>query len=306
MKRYILPKAPILLASLFLASCGGSSAVTESGDSDYIIWAHSDIQPKNQEQKAEYEAAVRDILSLNIVPDMAIVPGDLVYRQESQMYWDWMKELRGRTGIEHWFEIAGNHDLNDRESYYINSGRPEHYAFRTGNVLFIMLSDEIRSAITEISDEAVRWWEDLVASNQDSIVVTVTHACYGYSGFVAAVNWTMTIKNSVRFHTALSMYRVDLWLSGHTHLPNYIGIKASLPDEYGTLFLDVSSIKKHRASPVESWLLVFRENSSVLECMPRNHEKGVFYDKLTVKHRLGRPFKRGSGVPEIVSVFKKP
>lgn len=292
------------LCSVIFACSASSLQETKTGE--YVIWAHSDIHPRNHEQKWEYEAAIDDIISLGLSPDMAVVPGDLVYRQESQMYWDWMKNLREKTGIKHWFEIAGNHDLNDEASYYKNSGKPMHYAVRLGNVLFIFLSDEIRSAITDISDEAVKWWERLVIDNQDSIIVTVTHACYAFSGFTAAINWTMVIKNSARFHDVLKRCHVDLWLSGHTHLPAYFGNKAIISEEYGTLFLDVSSIKKHIASPVESWLLILENGSSTLRCYPRNHEKKKFYNSIAFTYELSHAFRRGSGAPEIVSIFQNP
>jgi hypothetical protein len=277
-----------------------------AGDGRLIIWAHADIQPRDEGEMSHYETAVKDIKTLPFVPDMALVAGDLVHRLDSQSRWDWMKGLREQTGIPLWFEIAGNHDLNDRASYLRNSGRPLHYAVRYGNILFIFLSDEIRSAVTDISDGAFMWWRDLVVNNQDSIIVTVTHAALSTSGLIATANWTMKIRDSGRFRDVLLSHPVDLWISGHTHLPNFLAVKSATHEDHPTLFLDVSSIHKSPGSPVESWILLFREGSRTLLCSPRNHEKGVFYSFTALRHELTRPFHRGDGKAVIVSTYEPP
>ena len=290
------------------SSCSGQKDVSlneySPRDRSLIIWAHSDIQPYRPEEKHHYEIAVRDIKTLPFIPDMAIVAGDLVHRKQSQEYWDWMKGLRSDTGIPYWFEITGNHDMNDSASYFRNSGKPVHYAVRYGNLLFIFLSDEIRSAVTDISDAAFKWWKQLVIKNRDGITVTVTHAALAQSGLPSTLNWTMNIRDSGRFYEVLKKYPVDLWISAHTHLPNSVAIKTSAPKEFRTLFLDVSSIHKSTGSPVESWILVFRDGSASLLCSPRNHEKGVFYSVTTFRFALSRPFFRGDGKAVMVSLFE--
>jgi len=299
-----------MLYVVFFAVCALSCArkltpdVSSPPETYLIIWAHADIQPNVPDEKKHYEIAVKDMKTMPFVPDMAIVAGDLVHRWDSQNYWDWMKTLRSETGISLWFEIAGNHDQNDPISYAKNSGKPWHYAVRSGNVLFIFLSDEIRSAVTDISDGAFEWWKDLVINNQDSIIVTVTHAALSQSGLLSTLNNTMCIKDSKRFWEVIKKYRVDLWISAHTHLPNYIPVKTSKPEECATFFLDISSIHKHFASPIESWVLIFKNGSHSLLCMARNHEEGRFY-KTSFSLDLPKPFVRGNEKPLIVSQYQK-
>ena len=300
-------RCSVFFAALAVLSCGRANLPSDavvSRDRSLIIWAHSDIQPYTPAEKPQYETAVRDMRTLPFVPDMAIVAGDLVHRRESQAYWDWMKSLRARTGIPLWFEIAGNHDLNDYASYRRNSGKPRHYALRYGNILFIFLSDEIRSAPTDISDAAFEWWKNLVVSNQQSIIVTVTHAALEQSRMPATINKTMCIGRSERFWNVLAGHTVDLWISGHTHLPNSLLVKSAAPKGCGTFFLDVSSIHKSTGSPIESWLLVLRDGSRTLKCFPRNHEKGEFYSGTTLRRELSRPFIMPEKKAEIVSSFE--
>jgi 3',5'-cyclic AMP phosphodiesterase CpdA len=267
----------------------------------FIVWAHSDIQPNNPSEKEQYETAIRDVSALPFVPDAALIAGDLVHRSESQMYWDWMKKLRAETKIPFWYEIAGNHDLNDFESYRRNSGKPRHYAVRYGNILFIFLSDEIRSAPTDISDAAFEWWRGLVEANSDSIIVTVTHAALEQSGLISTINKTMCIKGSDRFWNVLREYPVDLWISGHSHLPNYLAIKSSAPETCRTAFIDISAIHGSFGSPIESWMFVFRDGSRSFAGIPRNHEDGKFYSSMIVRRELSRPFRKGVSAPAIVS-----
>lgn len=302
-----LCQCSLLVAALAALSCGRANLPSDAAvprDRSLIIWAHSDIQPNSPAEKGQYETAVRDMRSLPFVPDMAVVAGDLVHRRESQSYWDWMTALRKQTGIPLWFEIAGNHDLNDYESYRRNSGKPRHYAVRYGNILFLFLSDEIRSAQTDISDAAFEWWRHAVISNQDSIIITVTHAALKQSRMPATINRTMCIGRSERFWNVISEHTVDLWISGHTHLPNSLLVKSAFPKGCRTLFLDVSSIHKSRGSPIESWLLVLRDGSRTLGCFPRNHETGKFYSGTALRRGLSRPFIMSDRKAEIVSSFE--
>jgi len=277
-KKY-LPVCAVFFA-VFAFSCARKLTPDDFSprETSLIIWAHADIQPNVPDEKTHYEIAVKDLKNLPFVPDMAIVAGDLVHKRDSsQYYWDWMKPLRSETGIPLWFEIAGNHDQDD-PSYAKNSGKPWHYAVRSGNVLFIFLSNETRNRTTVISDGAFEWWKDLVINNQDSIIVTITHTTLSQSGLFLSTLKSMSIKDSKRFWEVIKKYRVDLWISAHTHFPNYVPImKTSRCEECDTFFLDVSSIHKDFASPVESWILIFKGGSRSLLCLARNHEKSKFY-----------------------------
>lgn len=302
---------PLIIATLIfsISACAttpDTARLVTPASGDLLIWAHSDIQPNAPEQMNHYEAAFRDMATLGRIPDMAIVPGDLVHRKESPFYWAWMKKLRAASGIPHWYEIAGNHDMNDPVTYRADTGRDHHYAIKTGNVLMIFLSDEIRSAVTDISDETFRWWRNLVITNQDSIIITVTHAALAGSGLLGTVNYTMWIKDSSRFWDVLHEYRVDLWLSGHTHIPNNVRGKFTRPGRTRTLFIDVSSIHKSRFSPIESWLLLLHDGSDVLSAVPRNHETRTFYRKFGTTHRLPFPYHKGDGVPRLIDSLPRP
>ena len=261
------------------ASCSTELVINDNSEPSekLIIWAHSDIQPRYLWEKYHYEYAIDDVNSLPFVPDMALVAGDIVHRQSSEMYWKWIKDLRQSTGIPYWFEIAGNHDNHDIETYKKQSGKPLHYTVRCGNILFIFLSDETKKSNTIISDKVFLWWKNIVINNQDSIIVTVTHAPLLQSRLVSTLNRTMIIRDSDRFWNVINEYTVDVWISAHDHLPNVMPIKYTTPENCKTLFLGISSIHKVKFSPIESWFLIFQNGSSTLQCAARNHEKRYFY-----------------------------
>lgn len=71
--------------------------------------------------------------------------------------------------IKEWYEIMGNHDLNPDGGrlYQKKMGKDFCYFILKGNILFIFMSDEVKSSTMDISNETFNWWRDLVANNQD-------------------------------------------------------------------------------------------------------------------------------------------
>jgi hypothetical protein len=236
---------------------------------------------------------------------MAIGAGDLVHRRDAAAnYHRWLADLRGGSGIPWWFEIAGNHDQNDIAAYQKYTGKPLHYAVAVGNMLIILMSDEIRSAVTDISDGAFQWWRNLVVENQGRILVTVTHGALHGSGLPSTINPTMRIAESSRFIEVLRTHPVDLWMSGHSHLPSLLTGKISRPPVIRTLFIDVSSIHKSRFSPVESYVLSIRAGSDRMNIMLRDHEAGRFIRSRSAVMRLRTQLKWDGDDPKIVSTYR--
>jgi predicted phosphodiesterase len=294
-----------LLVCMLCVSCVSTVDIghEEGGRDEYLrIWAHSDIQPRSPLEKNHYETAIADILENVPHIQAAIVAGDLVHRRDdSRMYHEWLAGIRHASGIPWWFEIAGNHDQNDIAMYLEYTGKPLHYAVRIGNLLIILMSDEIRSAVTDISDEAFSWWSDLVRDNQHMNIITVTHGALYGSGITSTINPTMRIERSERFVGVLKKYRVDLWLSGHSHLPSILSGKYNLHPDVGTLFLDVSSIHRSRFSPVESYILVFRNGDERFAVLARDHENRRYMRSRSLKGTLRKPFVREGGEPRTIS-----
>ena len=127
------------------------------------IWALSDIQPKDDGQREEFENAIEDINKT--VPDigLAIVAGDIVDDADENDF-DWYVSTKTSSYIKDWYELAGNHDLKlDRGEGYRRKIRQDfHYSFTRGNILFIIMSDEVRGKPKEISDKAFEWWKDKI------------------------------------------------------------------------------------------------------------------------------------------------
>lgn len=291
-----------------LIGCGAFSRGSNRGDGHDVylrIWAHSDIQPRSPEEKFHYEKAVADMAANVPGIHMAIVAGDLVHRRDgASEYHGWLADLRTGSGIPWWFEIAGNHDQNDIEAYQKYTGKPLHYAVAVGNMLIILMSDEIRSAVTDISDGAFQWWRDLVVGNQGRILVTVTHGALHGSGLPGTINPTMRISGSSRFIEVLRTHPVDLWMSGHTHLPSFLKGKISRPAGIRTLFVDVSSIHKSRFSPIESYVLTIRDGSDRMNIMLRDHQAGRFICSRSAAVKVRTRLEWDGADPKIVSIYR--
>ncbi len=95
-----------------------------------------------------------------------MVAGDITQGNEKGDF-DWYISTRNASYIKEWFEVAGNHDLNleNGKLYQKKIQKGLHYSVMKGNILFIFISDELRSSATDISDETFNWWRNLVINN---------------------------------------------------------------------------------------------------------------------------------------------
>ncbi len=302
----------LLFSFLFIILPGCSSGLQRDFQIDaanknefLTIWALSDIQPKIMSHRWHFEEAVRDVNTNIKYIDLAIVAGDIVNFKNSADVYKWYIRTKDKTSFKYWYEIAGNHDQKDIYNYKKYIGKPLHYSVAIGNILILLMSDEDRFPAQYISDETFEWWKDLVIRNQDKIIITVTHAyleesrLFGYS--IASRN----IKNSKRFADVLRKYRVDIWICGHTHLPNFFRMKWSIVDELnGTLFLNVTTIRKDIINSITSNVLVFKKNSDYAAIKWRYHEQRRWNDRSELYHKLKHKFE-WDGSPPVASYEKQ-
>ena len=90
-----------------------------------------------------------------------------------------------------WVDPMGEHSefsgVDTAKRHYPVEGTWERYAFRIGNILFLMMSDINEPTQTigrgdlggnpggVVTGETFEWWKQMVASNRDSIIVSVHH-----------------------------------------------------------------------------------------------------------------------------------
>lgn len=265
---------------MILLSCNGENRIIDSGSRDNycIIWSHSDIQPRDFSDRESYETAVQDIIDNIPKPDIAIVAGDIVHQKDSAEDFKWFLKTRERAEIKEWYEITGNHDMKDYKNYMKYINKPPYYSVTRGNILMLFMSDENRHPPTFISDEAFRWWKKQVIENQDKIIITITHAYLKHSGlFLADKVESRTILDSERFEDVLRKYRVDLWLSGHTHIPSVFGFNETKIKEFNnTVFINISRIRRDMGFNPESRIIFLKKNSPVMLIKTRDHDEKIY------------------------------
>ena len=275
----------ILLLCLSFTDCRiGYNSGSELIEGDWYnsketltIWALSDIQPTNRRHREAFEDAVDDINENVPGINMAIVPGDIVNQTDEEVF-DWYVETRNGSYVTEWYEIIGNHDLKtDMGKLFREKLREEvDYSITVGNILFIFMSDSVRSKGTEISDEVFEWWKDLVINNQDKIIVVTTHAPLEGSGIPFSGLTDRQVLDSERFTDVLRYYKVDLWLSGHLHLPHSTMNSTVTKEEFKDAhFIHVSSIRPEvwGFKGSESRVLTFVCGSDKVLVRVRSHEK---------------------------------
>ncbi len=302
--RYGPSSLGLIFVSLFVGQPGAAGAQTITSTPDgarhFIVWAHSDIQPRNTSERQHYELAIADVRD-NLPPiDMAIVAGDIVQRHECSDDYEWFLATRSKARIPYWFEIAGNHDARNFALYFKYIRKPLYYSVSVGNLLLIFLSDEVNSSPTEISDSAFRWWRELVIENQDKNIITVTHAYLAQSRLFAHWLYRSKVLGSSRFADVLREHRVDIWLSGHTPAPAHVVRSENLVTELnGILFVNVSGIRKEYGIHTKSRLLVFQTGSPVVSLKLRDHEERAYVEGREIRLCLSHAFTYDGTAPRV-------
>ena len=259
------------------------------------IWLLSDIQPKNRGQKQQFQKAINDINKNVSDIDFAIVAGDIV-QQANEEDFDWYLSMKPSSYIKEWYEIAGNHDVkwDNGVLYKKKINEKFNYSFVKRNILFIFMSDELTSSETDISDETFNWWKGLVINNQDKIIVTITHAPLEGSGIPFSSFRRRQIKDSKRFTDVLEKYRVDIWLSGHVHIPQWFPNDVGKSKKYnGTMFINVAGIRKEALGlkQSESRIMTFECGSNEVLLKSRNHTERGYNQGLDAVFKLSRQYK---------------
>lgn len=287
------------ISPIILISCSYEKHTLKDSDSRddfFIIWSLSDIQPRYYSDREGFELAVSDVKRNLLKPEMAIVAGDIIhYKKNAVDDFEWYLKTKDIAGVDYWFEITGNHDMKDYESYrkYIN--KPLHYSVTAGNMLMLFMSDESSTPPQEISDETFEWWKKQVIENQDKIIVTVTHAYLKHSGlFMADYIDSRTILNSGRFEDVLKKYRVDLWIGAHTHIPSFFGFNENRVKKFNnTTFINTSRIRRDFNFNPESRVIILKNNSPVMIIKTRDHddEKYIKRREITINLPINFVFK---------------
>lgn len=287
---------PILLFSCFKVDSKYKSEYVgdESPDKTLKIWLLSDIQPTNDSNTYAFEFAIFDINENVPNIDFAIVAGDIVNETEEENY-DWYIKTKSKSYIYEWYEIAGNHDLKSDNGILFKEKLQDsfNYSVTKGNILFIFMSDEGRGKPTIISDETFNWWKDIVINNQDKIIVVVTHAPLKGSNLPFSSFKARQILDSQRFSEVLKDYKVDLWFSGHLHLPHYFPNSVVKNDELGgTTFVNISSIRPEiwDLKKSESRVLTFFCDSSDSLLRARDHRGYNFENELEITIKLSKKY----------------
>ncbi len=284
----------ILITALFLIiSCGHktfSIRENEKRDDYFIIWSFSDIQPRNNAEKIHYKIAVDDTSSIFSSIDIALCAGDIVQKSEFEEIFNWYLDTRSKAPVKEWFDIAGNHEWRCIDLYKKMINENLNYSIERGNILILMMSNEQRGRKTILSDQTFNWWAKKIQDNQDKIIITVTHGALPGSGLTAGKIDRLSIENPERFQKVLKKYNMDIWISGHSHIPAWIpGTMVINSRLGGTTFIDNGAIRKDFLTSIQSRFLIFREGNKSVQLKTRNHSSRKFKSRdyiIPVKHHF--------------------
>lgn len=298
----------IVLVAVMISSCSvaptgrlDGGGPVGGGGRRLVMWMLSDIQPPTPAERIQFEHAIDDVNGHVEQVDFAVIAGDLLKSRSQDEAFAWFLATRNRAKVPVWYEIAGNHDVRSGERFRRYFPTPSHYAVEIGNLLLLLLSDELPSSQTDISDQAFNWWREMVERNQDRIIITVTHGQLEGSGLLGSSFGSRVIVGSGRFEEVLRKQRVAVWASGHTHLPQGLpGTVSRREDLGGTLFVNVSSIDEGFLLDSQSRFFYFEDGSERVVIRSRNHSKGRFDRDLDIELPLGKPFVWQGDAPRVI------
>ena len=272
----------VIATALLITHCGSGSFTLRANDNiddSFIIWSHSDIQPRSDSEKIHYETAVSDVINNFSSIDIALFAGDIVQKSEFEKIFNWYLKTRAKAPVKEWFDIAGNHEWRAIELYKKIINEKLYYSIERGNILILMMSNEQKGRKTVLSDETFSWWAENVKKNQDKIIITVTHGALPGSGLAAARLDRLSIDKPERFQEILKKYRVDIWISGHSHFPGWLpGTVITNNNLGGTTFIDNGAIRDDFMTTVESRFIFLKEGSNSALLKTRVHNSGRFRD----------------------------
>ena len=296
----------IFILGFTLLSCSYEKSTLRASDNRqdfYILWALSDIQPRNDDEREAFETAVSDIKNNIPNPDMAILAGDIFHNSRlAETTLNWFIEARKGADIDYWFEIAGNHDMKYYEAYKRHIKKPLYYSVEVGNLLILFMSDEDSYPPTFISDDTFNWWKNQVIENQDKIIITLTHGYPKNSRlFMARMVESRTILDSKRFEDVLREYKVHLWLAAHTHIPSFWGFNESTVKKFNNItFINVARIRRDLKCNPESRIIILQNNSPVMTIRTRDHHKKKYVRRREMSVNLGKNFTFDNVVPKLI------
>ncbi len=301
MKRRLVPLLLFFFLTLTGCNVGASSGKALTAENWFIpdetltVWTLSDTHIKNEAHIKPFQNAIGDINENVPDIDMAINAGDVVNFPTEESY-DLYIRTRDQSYIKEWHEIIGNHDYKTDKGKIFQSKLKEkpNYTVEKGNILFIFMSNADRGKATVISDETFEWWKDLVIKNQDKIIVVITHAPLDGSGITFSGIKERQITDSKRFRDVLKKYKVDLWFSGHLHIPQEMfGTIVKQKKLNGTVFIELSSIRPDimGMKEPESRVVYFACGTDKVLVRSRNHEMRTFMPALDKVFTLSKPYK---------------
>ncbi len=257
----------------------------------FVVWMLSDIQPPTIPERVSFERAIQDVNDNVDQVNLGVIAGDLLKGRSQDEAFRWFLATRERSKIKDWYEIAGNHDIRSGTLFWQYFSHPSYYAVEVGNILFLFMSDESTDSKTDLSDATFSWWRKMVIENQDHIIITVTHAQLRQSGLLGSIVPSRVIAGSERFEQVLKKFRVALWASGHSHLPQSLSETVSIQKKLGgTFFINVSCIYEDTLMDSQSRFFYFENGSDILWIRSRNHTRGRFDTELDIPLQLDRPF----------------
>jgi predicted phosphodiesterase len=237
-----------------------------------------------------------DDLERNLEPiDYGMTLGDITHHGDRASLTKYL-EMRDRSAIPRWFELAGNHEYWGRGIRHYQSlvGPADPYCVVDGNIAWVLLSDERNHPAGSITNSSYRWLSETMERHRDKIIVFCSHQ--PPANTVRRSDQDMfCLHPRDKVRDLFSRLPIALSLSGHEHHRPYS--KGNIARKGGTTFINVASMTHaYGTGSSASLVLELEEGATEAVARRRNHDRARFSTDFEVRIPLGKRIELASDV----------
>ncbi len=240
-----------------------------------------------------FDRALKELKTNQVPIDYAMALGDLAHTATEAAYKTYL-DIRNKSQIAKWFEIAGNHEWhgNEVKNYeaLVRSIKPHSYL--DGNIAWFFVSDEDAGTPGLMSQETIDWLRSGLEKHKDDVKIVCTHQLV-HDTVRASTNKERCIHPKEKIAKILADFPVDLWMCGHEHHRPYS--KEEILRKAGTTFLNVASMSHaYNTKESQSYVLRFEEGAKQITARRRVHDVQDFAKEYDLVIPLNRELRLGA------------
>lgn len=232
---------------------------------------------------AEWLARAVDDLDDNFrTIDYGLTLGDITHYGDRRSLTRYL-ELRDKSSIPTWFELAGNHEHHKGgiANFTELVRAPVPYIHIDGNVVWIFLSDENKHRPGHLSERSRQWLSEKLELHRNKVVILCSHQSPPHTVRRSDEDF-FSLHPRAEISKILDSHPVALHLCGHEHHHPYD--KGCIYQRVGTSVINVASINHaYETDGSGSLLIELVDGARQIVARRRSHDRSAFRKRFEVR-----------------------